>query len=82
MGISPEWIVRVVLFGIVHWVLAILLLNDLASRNRVFGGRKPPWAMIILLIPCFGSIFYLLFHPQILNPDNRRNERHDEKREN
>ncbi len=77
---DPEWIVRIVLFGIVHWVLAGVLIQDLASRQKVFGGRKPPWAVVILLIPCFGSLLYLLFHPQILNPDytgkeHRRNKR-------
>jgi hypothetical protein len=29
---------------------------------------------VILIIPCFGSILYLLFHPQILNPDYHRDE--------
>jgi hypothetical protein len=68
-----DWIVRIVLFGIVHWILAVILLQDLATRRKVFGGRKAPWAIIILLIPCFGSILYLLFHPRILAP-------HDEDR--
>ncbi len=76
-----EWILRIVLFGIVHWILAGVMLHDLAYRKRVFGGRKPPWAIVILIIPCFGSILYLLFHPQILNPDYSRNERNRDKRE-
>jgi len=74
-----EWILRIVLFGIVHWILAGVLLQDLVSRQRVFGGRKPPWAIVIIIIPCFGSILYLLFHPQILNPDSSRNESHRDK---
>jgi len=45
------------------------MLQDLVSRQKVFGGRKAPWAILILIIPCFGSILYLLFHPKILNPD-------------
>ena len=77
---STEWIVRIVLFGIVHWILAGLLISDLASRQRVFGGHNPPWAIVILLVPCFGSLLYLLFHPQILSPsyseeENRRDKR-------
>lgn len=71
---NPEWIVRIILFGIVHWILAGFTLNDLASRQRVFGRRKAPWAIIILIIPCFGSILYLLFHPQIFNPDDNKQE--------
>lgn len=63
-----EWILRIVLFGIVHWILAALMLQDLAGRDRVVGKRKPLWAIIIIFIPCFGSIIYLLFHPQIFYP--------------
>lgn len=77
---DPEWILRIVLFGIVHWILAVIMLNDLVSRERVFGGRKAPWAVVILVVPCFGSILYLLFHPQILNPDYSRDEHHRDKR--
>jgi uncharacterized membrane protein YuzA (DUF378 family) len=63
-----DWIIRIVLFGIVHWILAGILLQDLVNRRKVFGGHKAPWAIIILIIPCFGSILYLLFHPRILAP--------------
>jgi len=76
---EPEWIIRVVLFGIVHWILVGIFLHDLASRQRVFLGRKPPWAIVIVIIPCFGSILYLLFHPQILNPDYHQKERRDKR---
>jgi uncharacterized membrane protein YuzA (DUF378 family) len=75
---NPEWILRIVLFGIVHWILVGIMLSDLASRQRVFGGHKPPWVIIVLIIPCFGSILYLLFHPQILSPDNSRKDHRDE----
>jgi hypothetical protein len=69
---SLDWILRIVLFGIIHWILAGFMLHDLAFRQKVFGKHKPPWAIVILFIPCFGSILYLLFHPQILNPGNDR----------
>ena len=65
---EPEWILRIVLFGVTHWILAGLMLSDLASREKVFGGHKPPWAIVIIFIPCFGSLLYLLFHPQIFSP--------------
>lgn len=76
---DPEWIIRVVLFGIVHWILVGIFLHDLASKQRVFTGHKLPWAIVILIIPCFGSILYLLFHPQILNPDYHQKERRDKR---
>ena len=71
---NTEWIIRIILFGVVHWILAGILLHDLAFRRRVFGRHKPPWVVIILIIPCFGSILYLLFHPQVLAPENDRDE--------
>ena len=77
---EPEWILRIVLFGIVHWILAGVLLPDLASRQKVVGKRKGPWAIIILFTPCFGSILYLLCHPQILNPDYYQDEHRRGKR--
>jgi uncharacterized membrane protein YuzA (DUF378 family) len=69
-----EWVLRIVLFGIVHWILVGIFLHDLASRQKVFGGHKAPWAIIILIIPCFGSLLYLMFHPQILYPDSDDNK--------
>jgi hypothetical protein len=77
---SVEWIIRVILFSIVHWILAGIMLYDLAYREKVFGGHKAPWAIIILLILCFGSLLYLMFHPQIVisgfdKNDSRTNKR-------
>ncbi len=63
-----DWILRIVLFSIIHWIMAGLLLQDLAARKKIFGGRKAVWATCVLVIPCFGSMIYLLFHPQVLNP--------------
>jgi hypothetical protein len=70
-----EWILRLVLLGVLHWVLAILLLHDLASRQRVLGGRKAPWAIAIVLVTFLGSLLYLLCHPQIFREDDDRLER-------
>jgi hypothetical protein len=76
--VDTEWILRIVLFSIVHWILAGVLISDLASRERVFGKRKTPWAIIILFIPSFGSLLYLLFHPEILDPDIlKKRQNHD-----
>ncbi len=66
-----EWVFRIVLFSIAHWVLAGILLNDLASRHKVFGGHKAPWAILILFLPALGSLLYLIFHPQILSPEEK-----------
>ncbi len=65
-----EWILQLVLFGMLHWVLAIMLLHDLASRQRVLGGRKAPWVIVIALVTFLGSLLYLLCHPQIFREDD------------
>jgi len=62
---EPERILALVLFGILHWVLAIMLLNDLAERNKVLGGRKWIWAVAIVAVTFIGSLMYLLCHPKI-----------------
>ena len=69
---DTEWIIRIVLFSLAHWVLAGIMLQDLTSRQRVFGGHKAPWVIVIMIIPCFGSLLYLAFHPQILGSDYER----------
>lgn len=66
---NPDWVIRVVLFGIAHWILAGFMLQDMASRPKVFGGHKAFWVIAVIIIPCLGSLLYLAFHPQILHPD-------------
>lgn len=67
-----EWLLRLVLFGILHWMLAIMLLHDLAARQRVLGGRKWPWVVVIVFVTFLGSLLYLLCHPQIFyGSDNK-----------
>ena len=73
-----DWIIRIILFSIVHWILVGIMLNDLTSREKIFGRRKAPWAIAILIIPCFGSLIYLAFHPQILSPPKDRDRRDGE----
>jgi len=65
MEIDTERIVALVLFSILHWALAIMLLSDLMKRKRVLGGRKAPWAIVIVLFVFIGSLLYLICHPAI-----------------
>ena len=71
---NSELIIRIVLLGIVHWVLAILLIQDLVSRKHVLGGRKWPWALAILLVTFLGSVVYLLCHPRVIIGGDRDEE--------
>ena len=65
MTMELEWYLALVLFSILHLTLAIMLLQDLADRKRVLGGRKAPWAVLILFVTFLGSLLYLLCHPGI-----------------
>jgi len=69
---EPEQIISLVLLCILHLVLAVMLLNDLAERRRVLGRRKAPWAIAIIFITVIGSVLYLLCHPKIFyDPDSK-----------
>ncbi len=67
-----ERVFGLVLFGVLHWVLALMLVQDLAERKHVLGGHKAPWAAVILLITFLGSLVYLLCHPAIFTERNER----------
>ncbi len=60
-----ERILLIILMGILHLVLAGMLLEDIGHRKRVLGGRKAPWVVAILLVTFVGSLLYLLCHPRI-----------------
>jgi hypothetical protein len=68
--LSVEWILELVLFSILHWILAGIVLNDIASRKHVLGGHKAPWVVTVILLTFLGSLLYLLCHPQILGGDD------------
>ena len=62
---EPERIIALVLFGMLHWVLAMMLLHDLTERKQVLGGRKWIWAVAIVTVTFLGSFIYLMCHPKI-----------------
>ena len=69
---EPEQIVSLVLLCILHLVLAVMLIHDLADREHVLGGHKAPWAIAIIFITVVGSVTYLLCHPKIFyDPDSK-----------
>lgn len=69
---AVEWILELVLFSILHWILAGIVLNDIATRKRVLGGHKAPWVVVVILVTFAGSLLYLLCHPQILGGDEEK----------
>jgi len=72
--VDLEWYLSLFLFGILHWVLAVMLLHDLATRKQVLGGRKAPWAVVIALVAFVGSLVYLLCHPKIFYDSDDKEE--------
>ena len=69
-----EWYLALFLFGILHWVLAVMLLHDLATRKQVLGRRKAPWAVVIALVAFVGSLVYLFCHPKIFYDSDDKEE--------
>jgi hypothetical protein len=63
--LGPERLIALVLFSLLHWVLAAMLLNDLARRSKVRGGKKASWVLAIIFIIYLGSLAYLVCHPDI-----------------
>jgi len=68
-----EWqfLLRFVVLGVLHWVLALMMLQDLAYRELVLGGKKALWAVLIIFFLIIGSLIYLLCHPQIFFGEDR-----------
>ncbi|MFH0769032.1 MAG: PLDc N-terminal domain-containing protein [Chloroflexota bacterium] len=62
---DTERIFALIAFSLLHLLLAGMLLQDLVNRKRVLGGRKAPWAIVILFITFVGPLLYLLCHPRI-----------------
>ena len=65
MEIDALLIVKIVLLGIIHWMLVPLALQALINKRQVLGGRKAPWAVAIIFVTCLGSLLFLICHPQI-----------------
>jgi len=68
-----EWqfLLKISVLGIMHWVLALMMLQDLVYRKRVLGGKKAVWAVMIIFFLIIGSFLYLLCHPQIFFGEDR-----------
>lgn len=60
-----ERILALILLGVLHLVLAGMLLDDLARRRRILGRRKAPWAVAIVFIAFVGPLLYMLCHPRM-----------------
>jgi len=75
MATEVRWvldhIIPLTLLSMLHWIMAIMLLEDLKTRERVLGKRKWPWVILITSVAFLGSMLYLICHPKIfidINP--------------
>lgn len=59
-----DTILKLAAIGLFHWMLAPLALVVLADRRHVLGKHKIMWALAILFLTCFGSLLFLMLHPQ------------------
>ena len=69
MPTEVQWVLDrifpLLLLSMLHWVMALMLLEDMKTRERIRGGRKWPWIILITSVAFLGSVFYLLCHPAI-----------------
>jgi len=57
---TTSLIAKLIVLAIIHWALVLVALDDLAVRQTVRGGHKHPWGLVVLLLPYFGSLAYML----------------------
>ena len=67
-----EMVLKLIYIGLIHWMFVGIAVRNLTEREQVLGGRKGLWAMVILFITCFGSLFYLMLHPKPETQGNLR----------
>ncbi len=69
MATELEWVLDrifpLLVLSMLHWVLVIMLLEDMKTRERILGGRKWLWVVLITSVAFLGSMLYLLCHPKI-----------------
>ena len=50
--------------ALAHWMLVPWALSELFEREKVLGGKKGIWALVILFVTYFGPLSYLALHPK------------------
>jgi hypothetical protein len=58
-GLPPAVVILLLVIVLVQIALQVYSLRDLAKRNQVPGGRKWPWALLIVAGNLLGVIIYL-----------------------
>jgi hypothetical protein len=64
MEVNLIFVMKIILLGLIHWMLVPLALQSLIERRKVVGGKKVTWALLIILLTAIGPLTYLVFHPQ------------------
>jgi Phospholipase_D-nuclease N-terminal len=58
---------------IFFWITAIMIwfrcIMDLFGRDDLGGGMKALWALVLILIPWFGALIYLIARPKVTASD-------------
>lgn len=58
---------------IFFWITAIMIwfrcIMDLFGRDDLSGGMKAVWALVLIFIPWFGALIYLIARPKVTASD-------------
>ncbi|MFC1988528.1 hypothetical protein ACFLVJ_01680 [Chloroflexota bacterium] len=69
MATEIKWVLDhifpLLILSMLHWILAIMLLEDIKTRERILGWKKWMWVVLITSVAFLGSLLYLLSHPKI-----------------
>ncbi|MGE5599163.1 MAG: PLD nuclease N-terminal domain-containing protein [Bacteroidota bacterium] len=60
-GSLREYFPLLVPLIVLQLVLTVAALLDLARRERVAGGAKWPWALVIIFVSTIGPLIYFAF---------------------
>lgn len=57
------------MFAFFFWVIAIvvfiMVFGDIFRRHDIGGGAKAGWILLLVILPLFGALIYLIARPQV-----------------
>jgi hypothetical protein len=63
------------MLAFLFWVMAIWIFiavfADIFRRRDMGGGAKAAWVLLIVIVPFFGALIYLIARPSIADADAR-----------
>ncbi len=65
------WWMLVFFFWVMYFWVFITVVADLFRRDDIGGWKKAAWLLLMIFVPLFGIIFYMIFRPKMTAQDVR-----------